>query len=623
MNPEQRQAVEAPAGPLRILAGAGTGKTYTLVRRIARLVEGGTAPQRVLAVTFSADARKEIGGRLQREGLGEVDVSTWHSLAWRILREDETRWASWELDKGPAFKRIVSEALGPKGVGWEEADESGFRRLLGLAAANLWTPDSPEAVAFAVRFFAANGRRALDAWRLVETLCERDKVLTFDALLVHAVSHLRDEGARLWWGARWDHVLQDEYQDVSPVQNALAVALAEGHRSYVVVGDPDQSIYAFRGSSPAHIVAFPEEWEGAATITLTRNYRSARAIIAASNAVIAPTSTRSPLLAERDLDGTVDVVEAEDVDDEARLLAEHIQREHEAGASWKDFAVLWRTNAQSRAVEEALLRAGVPHVILGADPFFARREVRSLLAYLRLAAGSQAQEDVVDSINTPNRFLGRAFVGSVVLHRDCETTWTDAVRVAAAQDGIWRKQRDAAIQWAELIQNLSRGVAMAQLPASLLTHVARVTGFADWLKKRGGGEDDDAGSVVDEAIAAAARHQTVESFLKFVDSAIAGGRRAEPGQAGGDRVTCCSIHKSKGLEWPRVWVVGANEGKLPHARAQEDEERRLIYVAMTRARDELTVSWWASTGGEQRDGRPSRFLFDAGILKVAERRNAA
>lgn len=615
MNPEQRAAVEAPAGPLCILAGAGTGKTFTLVRRIARLVELGASERRILVVTFSADAKKEIGGRLEREGLRDVDVSTWHSLAWRMLREDETPWARWELDKGPAFRRLVGEAIGSKGVGWgEEADEAALRRLMGLAAANLWTPDDPAAVGMAVKLFAGAAKIALDAWRLVDELCARDRVLTFDALLVHAVTHLRDEGARLWWGARWDHLLQDEYQDVSPVQKALAVALAEGHRSYVVVGDPDQSIYAFRGSSPAHIVAFPAEW-GAETITLTRNYRSGRAIIAAGNAVIAPTSTRAPLLAERDLDGRVEVVEAEDVDDEARVLAEHIEREHESGAAWKDFAVLWRTNAQSRAVEEHLLRKGVPHVILGADPFFARREVRSLVGYLRLAAGSEAQEDVEATINTPNRFLGKAFVALMVMHREDTTTWGDAVAIAAAQEHVWAKQKRSAEDWARIVEDLRRGVAAAQQPASLLAHVARVTGVGDWLKKRAGGEDEDAGSVIDEAIAAASRHQTVEAFLKFVDKAIAGGRRTEPGQVTGDRVVCCSIHKSKGLEWPRVWVVGTNDGKLPHSKAVEEEERRLMYVATTRARDELTFSWWASSGGDQRDGRPSRFLGDAGLMR--------
>lgn len=614
MNPEQAAVVAHGVGPLAVLAGAGTGKTFTLVERVRALVAAGARPRRVLLVTFSKDATKELVARCGRAGLRDVDVATWHSLAWRILREDETSFASWEVDDKGRAARLLSDACGPKGVNWEGADLAGMRKLLALAAANLWTPESFDGRAAVFRLFAAEAPLALDAWKAFVALCDQARLLTFDRMLVEAVRHLeRDQGAREWRAACWDHLLQDEVQDANPAQKAFAGLLARDHRSYLVVGDPDQSIYAFRGSSPAHLLSFAEEW-GAPVITLTRNYRCGSLILGAGNAVIAPTSKRAPLVAERDVRGSVSVVEAADPDEEARLLAEHVTREHEAGAAWSDFAVLWRTNAQSRAVEEALLRAGVPHVIAGAPPFFQRREVRGLLAYLRVAvAGALAHEaDVRDCINTPNRFLGRAFVDDVLLHRGAGESWSDAVRIAAAQGGVWSKQRAAAGAWTELLAYLTRASAMGQGPAALLDHVVRATGYIQWLKREDGDGDEGEGRAgcVGELIACATRFKTCAALFSFADKAQAARREAT-----GDRVMCCSIHRAKGLEWPRVWAIGWSEGSLPLAAGDLAEERRLAYVAITRARDELTLSWWRSPGGE-RTARPSVFLADAGLIEA-------
>jgi len=614
MNPEQAAVVAAPVGPLAVLAGAGTGKTHTLVERVRALVEAGAAPRRVLVVTFSKDACRELVARCERAGLQGVDVATWHSLAWRILREDETRFASWEVDSKGRGARLLSDACGPKGVGWDGADLAGMRKLLSLAGANLWSPDDFGARAATFKLFGAEARLALEAWQTFARLCDEARCLTFDRMLVEAVRHLQaDEAAREWWGARWDHLLQDEAQDANVGQKTAAELLARGHRSYMIVGDPSQAIYAFRGSSPGHLLAFAAEWN-APTIALRRNYRCGAVIINAANAVIAPARERLPdeLIAERGVEGRLDVVEADSPDDEARELAEHVAREHEAGARWSDFAVLWRTNAQSRAVEEAFLRRGIPHVIIGGQPFFERREVRGLLAYLRVAAaGSDAREaDVRDCINTPNRFLGREFVGSVLNNRFHGESWADAVRQASEQARVWSKQKLAARQWTTLIEEVSRGIALAQTPAALLSHVADRTGYVEWLKREDGDGDEGEGRAgsIDELIACASRFKTCAQLFAFADQAEQ--VRREPT---GDRVTCCSIHRSKGLEWPRVWAIGWTDGSLPHAKGDPDEERRLAYVAITRARDELTLSWWRARGDDAKE--PSPFLFDAGLLK--------
>ena len=618
MNPEQLAAINAPIGPLAILAGAGTGKTHTLVERVKRLVEEGHRANRILLVSFSSDAAKELRRRFERVGLKDVDVATWHSLAWRVLREDETDFASWEIDTKGQIKRVIGEACGPKGIDWRDADHAGLARLLGLAAANLWTPDDLGARAAVARLFGAEARIALDAWAEIERICGERRLLTFDRMLSEFAFHLGDEGAREWWSARWDHVLQDEYQDTNRALVVLAEMLAREHRSYVVVGDPGQSIYGFRGSAPSWLMEFAATWN-APVVSLLRNYRSGARILDVGNAIIAPARERLPdaLIAERGVPGSVSVITADDQEDEAELLAEHITREQSSGARWSDFAVLMRTNALSRAVEEAFLRRQIPHVIRGALPFFQRREVRSLLAYLRVAVDRADDDDLRACINTPNRYLGREFVGSVMIHRQARESWTDAVALAAAQDRIWSKQRVAAKQWAEIIENVARGVALGQAPAQLLEHVTHVTGYLDWLARaEGDGEQGEGrGAAVRELLSAARRFSSVSALLDFADRAEQVTKRT--GEEIGDRVVVSSIHKSKGLEWPRVWVIGCVDGVLPLAQGDAEEERRLAYVAVTRARDELTLSWWMSQS--KRDVAPSPFLRDAGLIEVPGR----
>lgn len=622
MNPEQQLVVAHGSGPLEVLAGAGTGKTHTLVQRIARLVREGIArPSRILVVTFSKDAARELECRLRKEGIAGVDVATWHSLAWRILREDEHATATWEVDRKGQLRRVISDACSPKGIDWPEADEAGITRLLGLAGANLWTRESVDGRAAVARMFGAEARLALGAWAEIDRLLAERRILTFDAMLATAVRYLVEEDrAREWWSARWDHVLQDEYQDANLAQVTFAELLARDHRNYVVVGDPGQSIYAFRGSSPSHLMSFAAAWS-APVVALVRNYRCGASILDVGNAVIAPARDRlpDPLIAERGVPGHVEVVTADNADDEAALIAEHILRERDHGARWSDFAILMRTNAQSRAVEGAFLRKSIPHEVRGAPPFFERREVRALLAYLRVASGKGSREDARLCINTPNRFLGRAFVEHVEVHRYAGERWTDAVRLAAAQSGIWSKQKHAASTWAALIENIERGIGLGQSPAQLLEHIATVTGYVDWLQRDQGEGDEGEGraSSVFELVAAARRFGTVAALLDFADQAAAP-RRTE--ESSGDRVIVSSIHRAKGLEWPRVWVIGLVEGVLPFAKGDPDEERRLAYVAVTRARDELTLSWWAALG--DREMRPSRFLFDAGLIE-APRRAAA
>lgn len=611
MNAQQAAVVAHDQGPLAVLAGAGTGKTHTLVERVRRLVAEGQPARRILVVTFSKDAARELEARCARAGLGGVDVSTWHSLAWRILREDETDFAKWEVDTKGLLRRLVSEACGPKGIGWEGADEAGLVKLIGLAAANLWTPDDGDARARAARMFSRDTMLALRAWVETIRLTNERRVLTFDRMLCEAVAHLQNDLAREWWAARWDHVLQDEAQDANKAQIVFAELLARDHRNYVVVGDPGQAIYAFRGSSPAFLMGFAKEWN-ARTIALLNNYRCGESILNVGNRIIAQATERLPeaLIAARNVEGSVSLVTADDAEDEARELAEHITREKEAGAKWSDFAVLWRTNAMSRAVEEALMKAGVPHVIVGAPPFFARREVRALLGYLRVATGRGEEGAVRDCINAPNRFLGAAFVQHVMVHREGRR-WSEAVRLAAAQAGIWSKQKASAAEWAALIDRIAIDAEKTR-PAEILDAICAGTGYVDWLTRDQGDGDEGEGraSSVKELVTVARRYATVKAFLDFVDQAERSTPRSADG--GGDRVVCCSIHRSKGLEWPRVWIIGLVDGVLPHAKAEPEEERRLAYVACTRARDELTLSWPTSQAG--RDLLPSPFLRDAGLI---------
>src|ERR1019366_8881838 len=403
---------------------------------------------------------------------------------------------------------------------------------------------------------------------------------------------------RASWAAKFDFVITDEAQDNSRVQVVLQKALAQDHRNLMVVGDPSQAIYKFRGSDPKYLMDFVSEWD-ARVVTMAKNYRSGRAIVAVANELIRPAVARLPedMTAMRDLDG------------EASEFVSFCKARLASGQSLADIYVLFRLNAQSRALEEALLREKLPYILIGGGNFYARKAREGLLAYLRLAAGKDVEGDAFKRcINAPFRFLGAKFIERAMEIRGSASTnaetasWADVVEVAAEQTGVQR-QKESVRRWVEIIEHvtemIAEGVRVSEdkrEPASaskVLQYVIESTGYIGWLEKEEGEESIESSHAADirEMVRVAASFKSVGELLDFVSIQVTESSRNKK-RARSDRcVTMMSIHKSKGLQAPVVWLVGCNSGILPHAKGDLEEERRIMYVAATRAEDHLVVSY--------------------------------
>lgn len=624
LNPEQRMVALHDQGPLLVGAVAGSGKTHTLISRVAHLIDRGVDPGRILCVTFGSKAAKEMGARAERVGASQATFSTWHSLCGRILRDDRTVWGGWRLDDKDRHRTFVKEAVGYKHLNWREADVTKIRGFITKCKANLLACDSAGAAELASKTFGRDAGKAVQAYAISQDLVETIGLLTFDDMICFAARHLQeDEDARLKWASRWDYVMQDECQDANLAQVTIAELLAREHRNYMQVGDVAQAIYSFRGSSPQYMVDFPGQWS-AQVVNMNRNYRCAHAVVRAANNVIRPATIRLPvdMVAEQPRMGTARAVKSGTLDDEGAEFATWVTTAVGAGdATYADHVCLFRTNAQSRALEEALLGARVPYVVVGATSFYERKEVKDLLAYLRVALGRDADGDGVKRcINAPFRFLGAAFVERVMdlaKRVDGKKNWSTIVRTAAEGARIQARQVQSANEWINLVERCEASLAKDEKPGTVLADLVTRTGYIAWLEKEEGEESIESshGANVRELIRVAERFPTAVALLEYIDESIAAGdrQRREPV---GDRVTLMSVHRSKGLEWRRVWISGCNQMILPHAKGDLEEERRLMYVAMTRAKEDLVCSYVETLATRKgvAKAEPSCFLVQSGLI---------
>lgn len=629
LNPEQQCVVDHRSGPLRVCAVAGSGKTEATCRRIERLVLEGCPSERILAVTFSKKAANAMNDRLRRFGVFGASVSTWHAFALRVLRDDDTPWHNWEVEDGGArFRGFLKEVLGYKHLDWKGCDQTVVARYISACMAHVEEPGTPEAAQRArAHFYSARDRDfATKAYVKVQDLCDAAGLLTFDAMLMNATLWLRDEANRARWAAKFDHVLVDEAQDNSAAQHELWDRLSRDHGNVVLVGDARQAIYSWRGSLWKPFVDLVTS-HAATSVDMVRNYRCASNILAAANAVIrlGDVSPCPDGIAEIAGEGRLEVCDAADVDEEAEEVAAWAQeRVTEGEGRLSDMTVLFRVNAQSRALEDAFLRKRIPYRIIGGVNFYDRKSVKNLLAYLRAAFAPDSAEDVARSLNAPFRFLGKAFVDKVKSH------WEDGLPMRAQLERVVQEERLQSRQvtsvntYLTLIEALQRGFA-DDTPTSdrfknvgdALVWLVDATKYADWIRKEEGedGLDNSAISDARELTRVGAAFGTPMELLDYVTETTRAARKQASEDATVDMVTMMSIHRSKGLEFERVWVVGLNEGTLPHARGDEEEERRLCYVAMTRAKRELVLSYvheMALPRGVMKV-EPSRFLAEAGI----------
>lgn len=654
LNPEQIEAVLHDEGAALVVAVAGAGKTAAVVRRIAYLVRvRGVNPARILAVTFSRKGADEMNERLVALiGESEARVGTFHSLGYEIVRKECVEMADWSVDDRDRFRICIKDAVGYRNMNWKQADVTQIADYISKCKANLARPYSEFSVELAQAFYrkAPSAKtipqKLLQAYEIAEGLRRDRRLLTFDDMLMDSVELFQtDEGVRARWADRWSYVIQDEAQDQNLAQLMMGELLAKDHRNYCLVGDPAQTIFTWRGAQPGKLLGFEESW-GAKVIRMGRNYRCGRVIIDAANKALdaMDPAQRLPIsmIAERTENGVPVVGEIiakvmEDLDAEGAEIAKRVLMMAEDGKNYGGMAVLYRTNAQSRAVEEAMLSARIPYRIIGGTNFYERREVRSLLAYLRLAEGRGGIEDIERCINAPFRFLGRAFVERVTdaardrLGKDSSAVdWPELVREVAQQAGIQSRQKESAYEWATLIEALAKRIKLAAeedtyqevkdngKPAKLLEDINMATRYTKWLESDEGEETTENSRVsnVRELIRAAGRFPSVKELLDYIDEVGRKSKRQRKDDQP-NKVTLTTLHRSKGMEWPAVFLCGVSEGILPHARAEDpEEERRLFYVGVTRARDLLHITSVlnVSLGSRVIVTEPSHFLAEAGLV---------
>ncbi|MBS1713139.1 MAG: UvrD-helicase domain-containing protein [Armatimonadetes bacterium] len=624
LNPEQREAVQWPGGPLMVFAGAGSGKTRVITCRISRLIAEGCPPGRILAVTFTNKAAREMKERIvemagpQASGLW---MGTFHSVCAKLLRIDG---AAIGLD--PNFViyddgdqvSLVKEILKQRGIDDKSVQPRGVLNEISRAKERLIGPEryERESAGFFEKIVA-------QVYRDYNAALARANALDFDDILMKAVRLFEQaEHVREKYQDRFLHVLVDEYQDVNFAQYQLASLLSAKHRNITIVGDDDQSIYAWRGADVSLMMRFSSDHPDAKVVTLSQNYRSTKKILDAAYHVIRHNRGRADkkLWTENVSGEPITVSEAGTEQDEAMQIADVVLREVRSGRrGWGDFAVLYRTNAQSRVLEEAFLTMRIPHVLIGGQRFYERKEIKDAIAYLRLVLNPVDDVSVRRVVNVPARGVGATTLKSL-------DTWA-----AARSASLWQAMTDTAVQQ-ELAKKTLSGVraftgliedaahlAQAGPVTPVLKHVLDRSGYLEELRAQ---RDDDSVSRLEnlqELVNVTAEYDesadgpSLGGFLENVALIADVDSLNESGEA----VTLMTLHSSKGLEFPVVFLIGLEEGVFPHSRSMSsdtelEEERRLAYVGMTRAREELhlTHATRRSLYGQPSFNRRSRFLDD-------------
>lgn len=626
LNPQQRDAVEYNGGPLMVVAGAGSGKTRVITCRIARILADGVPPHRVLAVTFTNKAAREMKERvvdMVGPRAGGLWMGTFHSVCARLLRVEGEAIG---LDRNFVVyddsdqMSLVKDLVKAKGLEDRTLQPRAVLAEISRAKERLLGPEaySREAAGFFERIVGtiyADYNKAL----------ARANALDFDDILMKTVRLLeQSEAVREKLQDRYLHVLVDEYQDVNLAQYTIADRLAAKHRNITIVGDDDQSIYGWRGADVSLMMRFSSDHPDARVVTLAQNYRSTKKILAGAHAVIRHNRGRNDkeLWTENSDGAPIKVGEAGTETDEALLAADTVMREvHQGRRKWGDFAVLYRTNAQSRAVEEAFLAHRIPHVLVGGQRFYDRKEIKDLVAYLRVVWNPSDTASVKRVINTPARGVGATALASaerfaaehdLTLFQSFTDTRFEQTLAKKSLQGV--RQFTKVIEDAQLLMG-SEGVT------PVLKHVLNESGYLEELRAERTEEAQSRLENLQELVNVTAQYDSTtspeERDLGGFLEGVALVSDVDTLQNEGDAVTLMTLHSSKGLEYPVVFMLGMEEGVFPHSRAlgsdgELEEERRLCYVGMTRAREELFLSYARrrATYGQANFNPPSRFLQD-------------
>ena len=623
LNPVQRGAVTLPGGrPVLVIAGAGSGKTRVLTHRIAHLIEQGVSPFSIIAITFTnkaADEMKKRVGMLVGAVADKMWVSTFHSACVRILRREAPRLglrSSFSIYDSADSDRLIKLCLKelnidpkrtpPRAIAWAISDAKNKLVDAGLYAdfaANPWERTVGEV-------YKEYQRRLFDA-----------SAMDFDDLIMRAVEVFdRFPDVLESYQDRFIHVLVDEYQDTNHAQARLATLLAGKWRNIFVVGDADQGIYAFRGATIKNLLDFERDWPDAHVVTLEQNYRSTQTILNAANSVIENNVMRKPksLWTQAAAGDLITRYHAQNEHDEAAWLSGEIQRLVDEGYAFRDFAVFYRTNAQSRVLEEILSQQGIPYRVIGGVRFYERKEVKDLLSWLRAAMNPADAVSVARAAQAPRRGIGDTSLGRITqFARANGIPLGDAFLAAEEAEGLSKKALGGILEAGRIFERIRTAAADGVPVAEIVTMTWEITGYMDELasertfealsRQENLKELAGVGREFDESNSQDGLTGFLERVALVTDTDVVEGE--ETG------VTLMTLHNAKGLEFPIVFIVGLDEGVFPHIRSlgdpdQLEEERRLCYVGITRARERLYLlnSWSRSLWGSVNYNPESRFL---------------
>ncbi|MGO9899366.1 MAG: ATP-dependent helicase [Solirubrobacteraceae bacterium] len=623
LNEPQREAVTHGEGPLLILAGAGSGKTRVLTHRIAHLVTTDAAkPSEILAITFTNKAATEMRERAELLVGGRVRamwVMTFHSACARMLRAHADRLGytrQFTIYDQADSRRLVKRCLEEHNVDPKRFTPGSIHTQISDAKNRLRDAD-----AYGQMVGSFFEQTVADVYRSYERELHRMNAMDFDDLLVRAVNVLElFPEVRARYVESFRHVLVDEYQDTNHVQYRWLELLAGERRNLAVVGDPDQSIYGFRGAEIRNILEFESDFPDARVIKLEQNYRSTQNILDAANAVIANNRGRRSKRLWSDI-GTGDPIHLRELEDEhaeARYVTGEVQRLVDGGSSRSEIAVLYRTNAQSRVLEDALVRAEIAYQVIGGTKFYERAEIKDAIAYLTVLVNSQDAGAFTRIVNSPRRGIGATSLARVLSFAN--TVGSSIWEVAASADRIPGLGPAAVKSLGRFMGTMSvlRERAQSGAPiAVLLGELLAETGYLDALRAERTIEAQGRIENLEELVNVASEYDSGESaepslaeFLQQVALVADADERTD--EAG--LVTLMTLHNAKGLEYPIVFIIGCEEGVFPHSRALEEggveEERRLCYVGITRAQTDLFVTYARARTvfGARTYGIPSRFV---------------
>ncbi len=621
-NPEQRKAIVTTAGPLLILAGAGSGKTTVVVNKIAYILEQKLAePWQILAITFTNKAANEMKERIEKavgESAGGMWMGTFHSVCMRILRRDIERLGTHNRDfviyDSADQKTLMKRVLKALNIDEKMLPVRSVLYEISTAKDELFGPSEY------LSMNEGNYRKKLigEAYAEYQKQLAEANALDFDDIIMHTVRLLSQEPEVLSrYQKQFRYVFVDEYQDTNNSQSMLVSLLAQGYENICVVGDDDQSIYKFRGANIQNILNFEKEFPGAQVIKLEQNYRSTQIILDAANAVIANNHGRKGkrLWTENSGGQPIDVYRADNEYDEAEYIALQIKEALKEGASYADCAILYRTNAQSRVIETTLSTHGIPYRVLAGLRFYDRKEVKDILAYLRLIQNPSDNISLLRVVNEPARKIGTATLEKVSEVARAKETALFAVMEQAQNEPTLLRAAERLVLFTALIRSMQANSA-GKMPSEIIELVLAQSGYRDMLLADDSVENQTRLDNLHEFVNAAAEYErndenpTLSGFLEL--TALISD--VDNYDQNAESVVLMTLHSAKGLEFPRVFLCGMEEGLFPSLKSMTDdeveEERRLCYVGITRAKKHLIIT---HAGYRNRYGSggytmPSRFL---------------